>query len=88
MVISGLDEGFLYVTFDIIRERVIEVKEFGACAVGSFFIYHCAFIIAHLSLHIGDDIYGITSSKSAIRNSQSEIRNRNCKDYEDLKENL
>jgi hypothetical protein len=35
MVISGLDEGFLYVTFDIIRERVIEVKEFGACAVGS-----------------------------------------------------
>jgi hypothetical protein len=31
MVISGLDEGFRYVTFDIIRERVIEVKEFGAC---------------------------------------------------------
>jgi len=31
MVISGLGEGFLYVTFDIIRERVIEVKEFGAC---------------------------------------------------------
>ena len=67
MVISGLDEGFLYVTFDIIRERVIEVKEFGACAVGSFLICHCAFIIGHLSLHIGDDIYGITSSKSAIR---------------------
>ena len=80
MVISGLDEGLRYVTFDIIRERVIEVKEFGACAGGSLFIYHCAFIIAHLSLHIGDDIYGITSSKSAIRN-------RNCKDYEDLKEN-
>ena len=32
---SGLDEGFLYVTFDIIKERVIEVKEFGACAAGS-----------------------------------------------------
>ena len=32
MVISGLDEGFRYVTFDIIRERVIEVKEFGAGA--------------------------------------------------------
>jgi hypothetical protein len=73
MVISGLDEGFRYVTFDIIRERVIEVKEFGACAVGSFLIYHCAFIIAHLSLNIGDDIYGITSSKSAIRNPKSEI---------------
>ena len=70
---TGLDEGLPCVTFDIIRERVIEVKEFGACAVGSFFIYHCAFIIAHLSLHIGDDIYGITSSKSAIRNPQSEI---------------
>ena len=24
-------EGFFYVTFDIIRERVHEVKEFGAC---------------------------------------------------------
>jgi hypothetical protein len=32
---SGLGEGFLYVTFDIIKERIIEVKEFGACAVGS-----------------------------------------------------
>jgi hypothetical protein len=32
MVISGLDEGLLYVTFDIIREPVIEVKEFGAGA--------------------------------------------------------
>jgi hypothetical protein len=32
MVVSGLDEGFLYVTFDIIRERVIEVKEFGKYA--------------------------------------------------------
>jgi hypothetical protein len=29
MAISGLDEGLLYVTFDIIRELVIEVKEFG-----------------------------------------------------------
>ncbi len=36
-------------------------------------IYHCAFTIVHLSLDIGDDIYGITSSKSAIRNSKSEI---------------
>ncbi len=36
-------------------------------------IYHCAFTIVHLSLNIGDDIYGITSSKSAIRNSKSEI---------------
>ena len=32
MVISGQDEGFLYVTFDIIEEGVIEVKKFGACA--------------------------------------------------------
>jgi hypothetical protein len=32
MVISGFDEGFLYVTFDIIREGVIEVKEFGKYA--------------------------------------------------------
>jgi hypothetical protein len=32
MVISGQDEGFLYVTFDIIEEGVIEVKIFGACA--------------------------------------------------------
>ena len=32
MVISGFDEGFLYVTFDIIEEGVIEVKKFGACA--------------------------------------------------------
>ena len=30
-----LGEGFLYVTFDIIEERVIEVKKFGACAGGS-----------------------------------------------------
>jgi hypothetical protein len=30
-----LNEGFPYVTFDIIRERIIEVKEFGACAGGS-----------------------------------------------------
>jgi hypothetical protein len=35
MVISGLDEGLLYVTFDIIREPVIEVKEFGACEAGN-----------------------------------------------------
>ena len=32
MVITGFDEGFLYVTFDIIQEGVIEVKKFGACA--------------------------------------------------------
>jgi len=32
MVISGLDERFLYVTFDIIKERIIEVKEFGKLA--------------------------------------------------------
>jgi len=32
MVISGFDEGFLYVTFDIIEEGVIEVKKFGTCA--------------------------------------------------------
>ncbi|MEE9121872.1 MAG: hypothetical protein V3U56_11345 [Syntrophobacteria bacterium] len=30
-----LNEVFPYVTFDIIRERIIEVKEFGACAGGS-----------------------------------------------------
>ena len=34
---------------------------------------HCAFLVAHLSLHIGDDIYGITSSKSTIHNPQSTI---------------
>ena len=28
----ALGERFLYVTFDIIEERVIEVKKFGACA--------------------------------------------------------
>ena len=52
---SGLDEGFLYVTFDIIKEQVGEVKEFGTSASRirsrqfshlSLRIYHCAFIIA------------------------------------------
>ena len=35
-------------------------------------IYHCEFLIANLSLHIKDDIYGIYSSKSAIYNPKSE----------------
>ena len=87
MVISELDGGFLYVTFDIIEERFIEVKILTNCG-RYFLIYHCAFIIAHLSLHIANDICGIYSSKSAIRNPKSEIRNRNGKDYEDIKENL
>jgi hypothetical protein len=29
------EKRFLYVTLDIIKERVDEVKKFGACAVGS-----------------------------------------------------
>ena len=69
-----LGEAFLYVTFDIIEERFIEVKIFGACARGSFRIFHCAFFIAYLSLHIGDDIHGLNSSKSEIRNPKPGAR--------------
>ena len=73
MVISSPDDTFLYVIFDIIEERVIEVKELTDCGRGLHIYHYTVEMIFMASLHL---------------NSQSTIRNWNCIDYKDLKENL
>ena len=95
-----LEKRFLYVTFDIIKERGTEVKKLTNCGSG-FLICHCPFNIAHLSLHIENDCIAVLPSKLAIRDSKFAIafgrppcgelpgfEIRNCKEYEGLKENL